>query len=139
MIDLDRADVGQAAGRQRPRRPPSWSVAPAASGSPPLSAGLSSAVPERDDAAGVEQAAAGVGVDRGEDGAGGDVLAVAGGLLPPTSLPKMLWPLAEGDRAVDVGADGERRCVDCVAGHDAVGDVQVSPTLSYAAAWHNSV
>ena len=34
-------------------------------------------VPQRDDAAGVELAAAGVGVDRGEDGAGGDVLAVA--------------------------------------------------------------
>jgi hypothetical protein len=32
------------------------------------------------DTSGVELPAAGVGVDRGEDGAGGDVLAVAGGI-----------------------------------------------------------
>ena len=71
LVDLDRADVGQAAGGRGPR-----SRAELAGGAGRQRVGTAErrvvdAVQERDDAVGGELATAGGGVDRGEDGARG--------------------------------------------------------------------
>ena len=81
------------------------------------------AVPQRDDAVGVEQAAAGVGVDRGEDGAGGDVLAIAGGVAGDVAAEDVV---AVGEVMVPkMSGLGIASEATAVAGDDTVGDVQL--------------
>ena len=83
--------------------PPSWPVALARQRVGAAQRRVGEAVPQRDDAAGVEQAAAGVGIDRGEDGAGGDVLAVAGDVAGDVAAEDVV-AVARLKRAGDVGA-----------------------------------
>ena len=101
----------------RGRAVPSWSVAPAASGSPPLSAGLSrlfrsgttplalSRPPPVSGSIAAKMALAAM-FSRSPGRVGADVAA------------EDVVAVAEGDGTVDVGAVPDSRCV---AGHDAVG------------------
>ena len=86
-------------------------------------------VQQRHDADGVELAAAGVGVDAGEDGAGGDVLAVARDVAEHVAAEDVV-AVAEGDRARDVRGGRIAVVVKTnVTGHDAVGDVELGRCL----------
>ena len=103
MVDLDRADVGQAVGGLRAR---TGAELAGSTGDQGIGAGerrVGDVVAQRDDPVGIEQAAAGRGVDRSEDGGSRLVLAVAGDrpfnvaaedIGGKISIdPKTLWPL----------------------------------------------
>ena len=124
LVDLDRADVGQAAGGERAR---AGAELAGGTGDQGIGAGerrIGDVIAQGDDAVGVEQAAASRGVDRGEDGGSRLVLAVAGDAAGHVAAEHIVT-VAEGDGGADeVRAVGAAASPDGVAGDDAVGDFQ---------------
>ena len=117
-----RTDVGQARGGQRPD---GAELVPG-QGRQRVAAAerrVGHVVAQHHHAVRPEQAAAGVGVEGGEDGAGGDVLPVAGDVAADVAAEDVV-AVARRDGAVDVGVD--KGTSGCVAGHDAVGQFHVA-------------
>ena len=122
LVDLDRADVGQAAGGQRALGGAELAEAAGGDRVGGGEGGVGDGVLQRHDALGAELAAAGGGVDRGEQAGRRHVFAVAGDRALNVAAEDVV-AVAYGDRAGYVRVSrGRVARYGAVPGDDAVGD-----------------